>query len=80
MAEGVNVRFPEKLREFVEERTDGLYGSASEYIRELVRRDYEAEEAKRFERLRRELAPGMQAADDELIHVSVDDVIKRNRA
>lgn len=80
MAEGVNVRFPEKLREFVEERTDGLYGSASEYIRELVRRDYEAEEAKRFERLRRELAPGMQAADDEFIHVSVDDVIKRNRA
>lgn len=79
MAEGVNVRFPEKLREFVEERTDGLYGSASEYIRELVRRDYEAEEAKRFERLRSELTPGMQAADDKFIPVSADEVIKRNR-
>ena len=43
MAEGVNLRFSEKLREFVEELTYGLYGSASEYLRELVRRDYEAE-------------------------------------
>ena len=79
MAEGVNVRFPKKLRVFVEERTNGLYGSASEYIRELVRRDYEIEEAKRFERLKSELAPGMEAADEEFIPVSAEEVLQRNR-
>ena len=79
MAEGVNVRFPEKLRLFVEERTNGLYGSASEYIRELVRRDYEAEEARRLALLKSELAGGMNASEDEFETISADDVISRNR-
>lgn len=80
MAEGVNVRFPAKLRDFVEERADGYYSSASEYIRALVRRDYEAEEAKRFGMLRSELTAGMEADAEVFIPVSVDDVIRRNRS
>lgn len=78
MADGVNVRFPEKLREFVEERSQGLYGSASEYIRELVRRDYEAEEAKKWAWLKSELVPGITAGEEVFVAVSADDVIRRN--
>ena len=79
MAEGVNVRFPEKLRDFVEERSSGLYGSASEYIRDLVRRDFEAEESRKSAWLKSELAPGIAADDKEFHTVTADEVIKRNR-
>ncbi len=50
MAEGVNVRFSGALKRFVEHRSsdDGLYSSVSEYIRDLVRRDYEADEGKKM--------------------------------
>lgn len=43
MAEGINVRFAGELQRFVQSNTegDGLYTSASEYIRVPVRRDYE---------------------------------------
>ena len=39
MAEGVNVRITGKLRRFIEEQTspNGLYESASEYVRDLVK-------------------------------------------
>ncbi len=36
----MNVSMPEELRTFVDERVeDGRYGSTSEYVRELIRRD-----------------------------------------
>lgn len=49
MAEGINVRLPAQLKAFVEEKAspDGLYGSASEYIRDLVRHDYEKSDAEK---------------------------------
>jgi antitoxin ParD1/3/4 len=38
----MNVSLPDPLRHFVEERVSlGLYGTASEYVRELIRRDQE---------------------------------------
>jgi len=79
MAEGVNVRFPEKLREFVEERTNGFYGSVSEYIGELVRRDFEAEEARKWSWLKSEITPGLTAGEEEFVAVHPEDVINRNR-
>jgi putative addiction module CopG family antidote len=43
MVDAINVRLPEKLREFVEKQTrpHGTYESVSEYIRALIREDYE---------------------------------------
>ncbi len=43
MVDTINVRLPEKLREFVEKQTrpHGTYESVSEYIRALIREDYE---------------------------------------
>jgi putative addiction module CopG family antidote len=39
----MNISLPEKMRKFIEFRTETLdYGSVSEYIRELVRRDQQA--------------------------------------
>ena len=43
MVDAINVRLPEKLREFVEKQTrpHGTYESVSEYIRALIQEDYE---------------------------------------
>jgi antitoxin ParD1/3/4 len=79
MAEGVNVRFPEKLRDFAEERAKGLYGSVSEYVRDLVRRDYEQEEARKWAWLEGELSSGMKAEDEEFQTLCAEDVMRRNQ-
>lgn len=67
MAEGINVRLTGPLRKFVEQRSgpDGVYGSASEYIRDLIRHDFEAEEERRWKKLEEELRAGMEAGEDE---------------
>jgi len=76
MAEGVNVRFSGALKEFVDKRSsaDGLYGSASEYIRDLVRRDFEREESRRWDLLHEELRAGMEAKDSDFIMVTTADI------
>lgn len=84
MAEGVNVRFSGALKEFVEQRSssDGLYGSASEYIRDLVRRDYERDEAQRWDALLLELKAGMAASESDFIPLDAKTVLaeaKRRR-
>lgn len=50
MTEGVNVRITGKLRRFIEEQTspNGLYESASEYVRDLIRRDYQRLEERKW--------------------------------
>ena len=82
MAEGVNVRIPERLKSFVEQQAgpDGLYQSPSEYVRDLIRRDYEQQEAEKWAWLRAELAPGMAASDDEFLDVTAEDIIREAKA
>ena len=82
MAEGVNVRMPAKLRRFVEEQAgpQGHYQSPSEYIRDLVRRDYERQETDKWALLMEELRPGMEAPDDAFVEVTAEDIIKEARA
>ncbi len=81
MAEGVNVRFAGELQRFIQSKTEksGLYGSASEYIRDLVRRDYEAEEKRRWAWLRQELKPGADAGDSEFLELDADTLLKEAR-
>lgn len=44
----MNVSIPQALKDWAEARvSEGRYSSTSDYIRDLVRRDQEAEEAKR---------------------------------
>lgn len=77
MAEGINVRFAGELQRFIQQRvgTSGLYNSASEYIRDLVRRDYEREEERKWQWLREELAPGAAAEESEFAPLSAADII-----
>ncbi len=63
MAEGVNVRITGKLKRFVEEQASpsGLYESASEYVRDLIRRDYQRQEKRKWSWLMDQLRPGSRS-------------------
>lgn len=82
MAEGVNVRFAGELQRFIQHRVgeSGLYGSASEYIRDLVRRDYEREERRKWSWLRHELKAGAEAGKAEFVALDADDIIAEAKA
>jgi antitoxin ParD1/3/4 len=82
MSEGINVRLPGRLQAFVKEKSDpekGSFSSASEYIRDLIRHDYEAEENRKWDSLRRELEPGMAADPSEFVEMDAADVIAEAR-
>ncbi|NBV86704.1 MAG: type II toxin-antitoxin system ParD family antitoxin [Verrucomicrobia bacterium] len=82
MAEGVNVRFAGELQRFIQNRVgvSGTYASASEYIRDLVRRDYEQEEARKAIWLRQELKPGLEAKDSKFAELNADNLISEAKA
>ena len=71
----MNISIPDKLKSWAEARVaEGRYASTSDYIRDLVRRDQEAEEA----RLR------LQAAIDEgrasgISERTIEDIIAAGR-
>ncbi len=78
MAEGVNVRITGKLRRFVEEQasSNGLYESASEYVRDLIRRDYKRQEERKWSWLMDQLRPGMEADESEFVPLEPEEIIK----
>ncbi len=82
MAEGVNVRFAGELQRFIQSKTEksGLYGSASEYIRDLVRRDYELEEKRKWAWLRHERKPGTDADESEFSVLDTDAILADARS
>jgi len=82
MAEGVNVRFAGELQRFIRGRVgeSGLYASASEYLRDLVRRDYEREEERKWSWLRSELSAGLQASEAEFVPLDARKIVKEARA
>ena len=86
MSKGINVRLPGRLQSFVKEKSDperGSFNSASEYIRDLIRHDCEAEESRKWGSLQRELALGMTADPSEFVEMDAADVIavaRRQRA
>jgi antitoxin ParD1/3/4 len=82
MAEGVNVRFSGELQRFIQERTgnSGIYSSASEYIRDLVRRDYEREENRRWLWLQHELKAGVEASESDFETLDVDGLLSEARS
>lgn len=82
MAEGINVRFAGTLQQFIHQRVggSGLYSSASEYIRDLVRRDYEKEEERKSEWLREQLRAGASADESEFIPLDADELLQKAKA
>jgi len=82
MAEGINVRFAGALQQFIHERvgTKGLYGSASEYIRDLVRRDYEREEERKWNWLHGELKAGAEADESQFVPLDAEAILQKAKA
>jgi antitoxin ParD1/3/4 len=78
MAEGVNVRITGKLRRFVEEQTgpNGIYEFASECVRDLIRRDYQRQEERKWSWLMDQLLPGMEADESEFVPLDPEEIIK----
>lgn len=82
MSAAITINFPGELESFVQQRVggSGLYDSASEYIRDLVRRDFEQEEQRRWTWLENELMPGMKAAESEFVPLDAASVIAEAKA
>jgi antitoxin ParD1/3/4 len=82
MAEGVNVRFAGELQKFIQTRigVSGLHASASEYIRDLVRRDYEREEQRKWVWLREELKAGVEAPEADFVPLNANNLIAEAKA
>jgi putative addiction module CopG family antidote len=79
-SDNLNVRVTGKLRAFVNQQIgpDGFYENASEYVRDLIRRDLESR-TQSWEWLKAQLEPGLRADASEFVSASADDVIRRNR-
>lgn len=78
MAEGINVRFAGPLQRFIQSRTGpgGFYQSASEYIRDLVRHDFEKEQERQREGLYQELRAGAEAHMNEFVPLNIEATIQ----
>ena len=62
----MNISLPEKMKEFVDGRVEaGHYGTASEYVRDLIRKDSERQAKERNERLDGLLLEGLKSLEDE---------------
>lgn len=77
ISEGVNVRFAGELQSFIQQRVSqtGLYSSTSEYIRDLVRRDYQQEQERRWAWLRHELSAAATTDASEFEALDAEDLI-----
>lgn len=76
------VRLSDTLSEFVAANVgeSGSYENASEYIRDLIRRDKERAERERFEKLKAELGHAFAAPDSSYKPLTASDIIARNDA
>lgn len=72
MASTITVRVPDGLQQFIKSQTDGhgIYDSTSEYLRDLIRRDYERVEELKWQKLEGLLQPGLEADEAEFKAVS----------
>ncbi|WP_206363500.1 type II toxin-antitoxin system ParD family antitoxin [Sphingomonas crocodyli] len=61
----MNISLPEKLKAFVDEQVAGRgYGTSSEYVRELIRREQDRQHLRRLLLDGAESAPGAPADSD----------------
>jgi antitoxin ParD1/3/4 len=77
----LNVRLNSKLSTFVAENVgdEGLYDNASEYVRDLIRRDKERVEQEAFEALKAELQRGFATPDEDYVEMDVETFLERAR-
>lgn len=76
----MTVRLNATLSEFLATKVhqDGAYENASEYMRDLIRRDMERKEQQVFDRLKAELAHAFSSPEDTYQPLTAAEVIARN--
>ncbi len=81
MATTLNVRVNGPLEDFIAQNIGetGAYENASEYVRDLIRRDLERVEAERFQALKAELQRAFAAPTSSYRKVTAEEVIERAR-
>jgi antitoxin ParD1/3/4 len=81
MAEGLNVRISGKLRDFVEMQTgeNGLFESVSEYVRSLIREDFERSQREKWDALYLELKDTLEAPEEAFAAFSAEDIKTEGR-
>ena len=81
MSKGVNVRITGRLLDFVREQAGsvGMYENSSEYVRDLIRRDYERQKAEAWDWLSNELTPGMSADKSEFVPLNAGKIKMEGR-
>ena len=76
----MNISLPDELKQFVDAQvSEHGYGSTSEYLRDLVRRDKERKEQEAFERLKAELTRAFAVPEAAYRPLSAAAVIARNQ-
>ncbi len=75
----INTRLPQQLASYVDEicGPHGLYETASEFVRELIRQHYEKSELHKWQNLNSKLAPGANADISEFEQVNPDEQLKQ---
>ena len=76
----LNVRLGGSLKDYVANSIgeSGDYDNASEFVRDLIRRDKAETEQKRFELLKAELQKAFAAPDNTYIETTAEEIIARN--
>ena len=77
MSETLTIRVPEPLRRFIDKRAgdNGLYENASEYLRDLIRRDFEKEETRKWHKLSQELQSALDMDEKHYIPFDAQAII-----
>jgi Arc/MetJ-type ribon-helix-helix transcriptional regulator len=82
MIRSVDVEIPNELmQKFLEEKTgpQGLFATPAEYIRDLIRRDFESDEQQRWHNLYEQLKPGLDADESEFEEFDLPEFLQEAR-
>ena len=79
MATTLNVRVNGPLEDFIAENigADGLYENASEYVRDLIRKDKDRVEQEQFAALKAELQRGFSTPDHQYVALDAETFLAR---
>lgn len=77
----LNVRISGSLKDYVtREISSGAFETSSEFVRDLIRRDKEQADEKKFQHLKAELQKAFSAPDSDYQDASADDIRTRAKS
>ncbi|WP_459554931.1 ribbon-helix-helix domain-containing protein [Lacunimicrobium album] len=80
MEEIIQIKVSGVLRDLIHDRiADGLYGTPDEYLRSLIREDYERTEEQKLARLVQQIRDGISADPSEFVELDIQELIAEAR-